>query len=342
MTRSDGDEARARKAWETLSSRCLAKAPNGQLVAKDGPKRGDRLAAVWPLGQVIAAAAAVTPLGLVDTETVTEPLLRGLERYRSAHGYGPFPGDRTRYYDDNAWIALDLLQLHGLLHDERLLAQATELFRFLREGAANDGGVYWVEGNRSRNTCSTGPAAQVALRLFEATEDADYLAFAERQLSFLDDRLRDDRGLYRDHVAADGSVEPTIWSYNQGTPIGAMVLLARHRDDRPLLERASATARSAAAHFADDDGWWRQPPVFNAIYFRNLLALLAVAPNDGLLAGLDDYLERVWTRARHRRTGLFVDGGIGSYDGNPTIDHAGLTQLFAFRSWPRARWSEIC
>ena len=52
-----------------------------------------------------------------------------------------------------------------------------------------------------------------------------------------------------------------------------------------------------------------------------------------MLEVLDDYLERVWTQARHRRTGLFVDGGIGSYDGNPTIDQAGLTQVYAFRAW---------
>jgi predicted alpha-1,6-mannanase (GH76 family) len=280
-------------------------------------------------------------LGLADRDTIVDPLLRALERYRSAHGYGPFPGDRARYYDDNAWIALDLLQLHATIHDDELLSQAIDLFGFLREGEGPAGGIYWVEGERSRNTCSTGPTAQVALRLFDATGDDRYHDFAERQMSFLDRQLRDERGLYRDHVAGDGSVEPTIWSYNQGTPMGASVLLARITGEKEWLDRALVTARATAHHFSGD-GWWRQAPVFNAVYFRNLLALVATAPDAELLGGLDDYLERVWASARHRRTGLFVEGGIGSYDGNLTIDQAGLTQLFAFRSWPRERWAEIC
>ena len=61
--------------------------------------------------------------------------------------------------------------------------------------------------------------------------------------------------------------------------------------------------------------------------------------SDGLL---DDYLERAWQDGRDRRTGLFTSGGIGSYDRNPTIDHAGLTQLYAFRAWPQERWAAIC
>jgi uncharacterized protein YyaL (SSP411 family) len=336
------DGTRARVAWDALSSRCLAKAPNGQLVAKDGPRRGDRLAALWPLGQVIAAAAAMVPLGGVSRDDVIDPLFRTLERYRSGHSFGPFPGDATRYYDDNAWIALDLLQLHHLLDDGALLERAIDLFGFLREGEDLGGGIYWVEGDRSRNTCSTGPSAQAALRLFDETGDEMYLDFADRQIRFLDANLRDENGLYRDHIASDGSVDPTVWSYNQGTPIGAAVLLARWQGEERWLERASLTAAAASRHFGAEDRWWQQPPVFNAVYFRNLLALLAVAPDATLLAGVDEYLERVWGESRHPDTGLFVAGGIGSYDGRPTIDQAGLTQLFAFRSWPRARWPEIC
>jgi uncharacterized protein YyaL (SSP411 family) len=333
---------RAAHAWGALASRCLVRAGGGQLLAKDGPKRGAPISALWPFGQVIAAAASVLPLGLIDADDIIVPMLRGLERYRVGRGYGPFPNDSTRYYDDNAWILLDQLELAAITGDRTHLDAAIALFGFLVEGEAPGGGVYWVEGQQSRNACSTGPAAQIAARLFAATGEQRYLAFALRQMEFLDGVLRDDRGLYRDNVGPDGSVEPTIWSYNQGTPIGAAVQLAQATGDEHWFALAGETARAAADHFGRDDGWWRQPPVFNAVFFRNLLALLASRPDAELLGVLDSYLDRVWTRARHRRTGLFVDDGIGSYDGRPTIDQAGLTQLFAFRAWPQERWSIIC
>ena len=41
-------------------------------------------------------------------------------------------------------------------------------------------------------------------------------------------------------------------------------------------------------------------------------------------------------------TGLFTAGGIGSYDGTPAIDHAGLVQLFALRAWPPDRLQDVC
>jgi uncharacterized protein YyaL (SSP411 family) len=333
---------RAEAAWASLVSRCLVRTRDDRLAVRDGPRRSAPLAALWPFGQVLAASAAVVPLGVPNSASVVGPLLLALERYRSEHGYGPFPGDRTRYFDDNAWIALDFLQLASVTNDQSFVEAAAELFQFLAAGEGQDGGVYWVEGELSRNTCATAPTAQVALRLFDATGDAAYLDFAQRQMAFLDRELRDERGLYLDHLRADGSVEPTVWSYNQGTPIGAAVLLAKLTEDRSWLGQAIETALAADAFFQPDDGWWRQPPVFNAIFFRNLLALLAVAPDAQLLGVLDGYMDRVWSRARHRRTGLFVGGGIGSYDGRPTIDHAGLTQVFAFRAWPSENWSEIC
>ncbi len=112
---TDGGAARRRasgpkRRGDSLERHCLVRVGGGQVLAKDGPKRGAPISAVWPFGQVIAAAAAMIGLGAIEVEIVG-PLLRGLERYRSGDGFGAFPGDRNRYYDDNAWIALDRLQL---------------------------------------------------------------------------------------------------------------------------------------------------------------------------------------------------------------------------------------
>ncbi len=108
----------------------------------------------------------------------------------------------------------------------------------------------WVEGQRSRNTCSTGPTAQVALRLHrrDPRRAVPRVRASARWRSSMH-RYATMTGLYRDHVRADGTIEPTVWSYNQGTPIGAAVLLARSTGDNTWLDRAVETAAATRAHF---------------------------------------------------------------------------------------------
>ncbi|HJR99257.1 MAG TPA: hypothetical protein VJ979_15305, partial [Actinomycetota bacterium] len=86
---------------------------------------------------------------------------------------------------------------------------------------------------------------------------------------------------------------------------------------------------------------WRHPPVFNAVWFRNLLALSTAGRVDGLRGALDAYLARAW-RVGRDADGLFTAGGIGTYDGAPAIDAGGVVQLYALRAWPRERLTLVC
>ena len=333
-TRAD----RAFEAWDALTRTCLRPADGGGLAVLERPGRR-KLAPVWPVSQVLAAAIDLAPVsGSYDD---VERLVLGLRPYAAGEGYLPAPGDRRRYYDDNAWLGLCFAQLHLQTGEARWLRRARKVFRFVREGQDPDGGVRWVEGRRTRHTCAAAPAAQLALRLHLADGDRSSLVFAERTLSWLDATLRRRGGLYADHVDARGRVDPALWTYNQGAPIGALWLLHVATGDEGALERALATARASLARF-DDDRTWRHAPVFNAVWFRNLLALDAsTARVEGLMPALDAYLTRAWRTGRDD-AGLFTAGDIGSYDGTPAIDAGGLTQLFALRVWPRDRRAEIC
>jgi rhamnogalacturonyl hydrolase YesR len=200
--------------------------------------------------------------------------------------------------------------------------------------------MYWVESNRSaRHTCSVAPAAQLALRLHEATGDERYLRFATEQASWLNEHLRLPSGLYADNLSDSGKLDPTTYSYNQGTPLGMDVQLYRATGDDAYLRRAQRTADAALTEF-QGDRLWTQAPAFNAIFFRNLLALHSVAPNPRYLQAVDQYLERAWNEGRSQTTGLFDQGGIGHY-GNAAgsvIDQGALSQLYAIRSLPPEQW----
>ena len=326
----------AAEAWASLRSACL-RADGDALIVHEGP--AGRVAPVWPVSQVLAAAIDLSLLtgDLADVDG----LVRGLRRYEHGAGYVPRAGQRRRYYDDNAWIGLCFAQLHRQTGEDRWLRRARRVCSFVREGADEDGGVRWVEGRRARHACSTAPAAQLTLRLRLAGAGPAMTSFATSALTWLDDTLRTPAALYADHVDRRGIVDPTLWTYNQGSAAGAHTLLHRATGTEASLSRARATAASSLRRF-DPDRVWRQPPVFNAVWFRNLLALDASHPIPEVRARLDGYLERAWVEGRDRATGMFTSGGIGSYDGSPTIDAAGIIQLLAVRAWPPARLMDVC
>jgi hypothetical protein len=308
-------------------------------VVVDGPGAGAGRASLWALGQLVAAALVGLVAGVVERDAV-ERLVDAFDPYRHGPGYAALPGGNERYYDDNAWVGLDLFQAARTLVRDDLLDRARRVLGFLETGI-RDGGVYWLEGGPpTRHTCSTGPTAELALRLALAGDPAARTVGAAAR-AFLDRSLRGEDGLYADHIHDDGTVDATLWSYNEGTPVGAAALWFRLAGEPAAVDAARATADAALAHFGEDDRLWTQPPAFNAIFFRNLLLFDALAGYPPAFPALVDYLDRVWIHARHPATGWFTEGGIGRYGNGGTIDQAGLAQLFALAAWPRDRWVDI-
>ena len=215
------DAARATEAWQTLRDTCI-RSDRGTAVALEGPGAGR--APLWPLSQVLAASIDIA--GLTGDYGDTQALLRGMEAFRAGDGYGPRPGKHRRFFDDNAWIGLALIQLHRQTQDPEPLAQAQRVFAFVATGQTADGGVRWRERTASLHTCSTAPAAELALHLHLLTGDPGALAFARRALAWLDRTLRLPSGLMADHVNR-GKVDRAVRSYNQGATVGALALLAR-------------------------------------------------------------------------------------------------------------------
>lgn len=295
----------------------------------------------WPLGQVLHGRVA---LAMQDGDwDRVDALFREFESYRAGDGFTGAVGGRERFYDDNAWIGLAAMQAFSATGDERYLRHAEQTFTMVQGGAHPDGGLFWVEQDlAARHTCSGAPAGQLAMQLHAATGDERYLDFAREQAEWLATNLRTDGGLYQDNLRNDGSIDPAIFTYNQGAALGLDVQLYRATGEQRYLDRAAETADATLAAFGEER-LWSHAPVFNAIFFRNLLALHAVQPDDRYLEALDGYLERAWSEGRNPDTGLFDAGGIGSYHapaGN-VIDQGALSQLFAIRALPPEQWATL-
>lgn len=335
---ADAARTKADKDWKSLneklrsSSRFLffkIKARFREYVG--GPK-----ATVWPLSQVAAAGLDLALLnGNLDA---AKTALADFERYASKGGYNPSEGRlfrQDKFYDDNAWIGLDFLQAYRLTGDKKYLEKARSVLTFLRQGLHADGGLYWKENEKrmSRNTCSNGPAIQLALGLYEISKEPADLAFARNLDKFTYSNLQSPEGLFYDNLGDDGGLDKTIWSYNQGVMIGASVQFYQVSGDRAYLERSRKTALAAMAYFASDDRLWRQPPAFNAVFFRNLLKLEEHYPDIGARKMLTAYLERARSQAYNSETGLYGGGGMGKYtskEAQPeSIDQAAFVQMHA-------------
>jgi hypothetical protein len=350
------------------------------LYRRDGRPRVPGAAAhLWPTARALAGAVdllGVRPELLIDVDArgAVAWHLRALERYwDGARGELPayasdvigsrFGGDR--YYDDNAWIGLALVQLERLDPGSGHRERAAELFGFAAAGwdarseAPSPGGVFWVEQgvgagarNHDRNTVSNAPNAELGLHLAElaggvADTRARYAraremyAWVNATLDAGGDAGEPGTGLFWDKLRGDGSIDHRLWSYNQGTMIGANALLARAAGDgdgAPYLARAEAIAHKALRHYAGD--YYRQPAAFNAILFRNLLLLWAVTADTGLReqihATLSAYADAAWTTARDRHDRFRLSRG-----GVTLLDQSAMVQIYALLAWDPADYGAL-
>src|SRR5579872_3419282 len=290
---------------------------------------GPATAAAWPVSQALAATLAVVSVPNANPEFVrgARARLRMLDRYRSGSTYSVVPGWGDVYLDDNEWLAQDLLDWDALQHDPLARRNAAGIFAaavHAWDASTADtcpGGVYWttsVPGLADRNTVSTANGALVGLRLYALTRAPVYLYWSQRMLDWLDTCLLAPNGLYWDHIAADGSIDRTEWSYNQGAVIGALVLLYKTTGDPAALARAEQLADSTLQYLGSR---WStsEPVVFATIFFRDLLTLSDADRNQAYVAAAQAYADNAWQTARHSDTGLFT------YDpSTQLLDQAGL------------------
>lgn len=306
-----------------------------------------RYAYLWPFGQALAATLDIASLPDADTASLARAEQLGKAFFThywdtSSTPPGgtayPIPPGGDKYYDDNIWVGLDLIDLWSATGKAHWRDDAARIFTFISSAWDDDprhpspGGIFWAQpaanATRDRNTVSNAPAAILALRLHTATSDKKYLRWAERLFSWVEETLCDpnDR-LYWDHLKLDGRIERTKWSYNQGTMVGAATLLGQATGDRQFIDRAQAVAAAALARYAEDDRLWAQDPPFNAIFFRNLRILgEALGDHTWYHPILTEYAARAWASGRDPRSGLIGFGRRGRVE---LLHQAAAVQIFA-------------
>jgi predicted alpha-1,6-mannanase (GH76 family) len=159
------------------------------------------------------------------------------------------------FYDDMAWLALAagrLGRLHRLLErrrgHRRLRSVRRALTAELRSALTDDvgGGLFWSTERDVKNVPASGPAALHLARLGD-------LDSARRILDWGYARLwSPTTGLFADGIRLHDGTEvlvPDVWSYNQGTVLGALVTVG----DPESLGRAAALVAAVDARLTTPD-----------------------------------------------------------------------------------------
>ena len=267
--------------------------------------------------------------------------LRGLRRYWNASrrpaGYDAeplsYPGDGDQFYDDNAWIGLELVTVSRRFGDAKALARAQQLFSLLAAGWDRSpthpcpGGLFWARTTpvRDRNTVSTANAAQLGAQLYAQTANRHYLRWAAVMYGWVRRCLTAPNGLFWDHIDARGNVDQRQWSYNQGAMIGAAVLLYRATQDPAYLVQAESFADAAVASYWPFETS-SEPPYFLAIFFQDLALLEALEPTSGFDEPIRAYADSVWIHSRDPATGLFHFGGSRRVQ---LLEQAAMVRVYA-------------
>lgn len=289
------------------------------------PARGH--AQAWPFSQALWATLRASPADL-RARLAELTAYRHPEPGRPAEFAPRYGGSGVVFNDDNLWIALALEQLG----DPASVKTAAQLFDLVTDGWDTDashpcpGGIFWTRlgANRDRNTVTTANAALLALDLYEGSGRKAYLTFAWRAYEWTKNCLGREDGLVADHIDLRGRVDWTTWSYNQGAMIAAAVGLYRATGERRYVADAERIASAALKAFRHPLASG-EPPVFLAIFYRDLHELDVVAPQRAYRAAEEAFGDTAWAQARDPRTGLFHFGGRG-----PTLlDQAAMVQIYA-------------
>jgi glycosyl hydrolase family 76 len=344
-----GNPARALLAFEAMQK--------FYYLRGSGLYQGEPFSYLWPFSQALAATismANVPHLGVSLTHEL-QARIYGLHYYLDTNNSGaseaaftstlaafdgtvapPTGPGGAKYYDDNDWVGIELVRAFKLTHEPAALASAEMIMAFEMAAWQTDpeqpcpGGIPFSNAveNTDRNTVSTAPAAELAAQLYRVTGNVGYLQFAERAYLWVRSCLLESNGLYADHISAQG-VEPMLWSYNQGSMIGAATLLYQATGNSGYIFQARQTAAAALAYFTPER-LASENPFFPSVYFRDLLYLDSVTHDPPGKKIAQNYVDYAWQHLR-LSDDVFVAGSPAAAQ---LLTQAAIVQIYALLSSP--------
>jgi predicted alpha-1,6-mannanase (GH76 family) len=229
------------------------------------------------------------------------------------------------FYDDEGWWALGWIQAYDVTGNTEYLNTAVDIFTDMKNGSSTPcssggGGIWWDKANTYVNAIANELYLSVASHLANrvTSQKTFYLGIAEDQWTwFQNSGMINKQSLINDGLTtACKNNNGTVWSYNQGVILGALVELNKAAPSSSYLSTAHSIA-SAAITALSTNGILHDPcepncgadgSQFKGIFMRNLQILQAASPDTSYLTFIQANADSIWANDRNTATnGLSVN-----------------------------------
>jgi predicted alpha-1,6-mannanase (GH76 family) len=237
-------------------------------------------------------------------------------------------------YDDMMWWVTALARANQITGNSLYLQESIAGFNHVWAGSYDpvDGGMFWDFQHSGKNACINYPTVIAAVRLYQITKDTSYLSKAKMIYAWAKTNLANPtNGEIADHKIGDGAPGYQDYTYNQGTAIGAAVMLYKITNDATYLADAKAYADYTKNSMCTNgllpaEGDFNEQGVMKSIFAQYIMMLI----NDG---GQTQYLSWVQQNANtgwqnrdparnltYRSYGVACPTGeIQSYEGSSVV-----------------------
>lgn len=153
----------------------------------------------------------------------------------------------NEYNDDITWMVLACVRAGILTGNQTYIDKGKQQFDKMYARAIHDNGSWltWKQGTEGTNSCINGPAMVACCYLAQATGNTSYYDKAIKLYNWSNDRLLvPGSGQVYDSYNVDEDKVSNYWSstYNQGTFLGASVMLYNYTNDPFYLKVADRIA----------------------------------------------------------------------------------------------------
>jgi predicted alpha-1,6-mannanase (GH76 family) len=240
------------------------------------------------------------------------------------NAYSQFVWENVKYdngwiYDDMMWWVISLGRAYEITNNQEYLDKAIKGFDFVWEESYDEenGGMIWSWKADGKVAAINYPTVIGAMELYKITGEEAYLEKAKEIYKWADDNLfQEESGRVADHKVGNNPPGFEDYTYNQGTCIGASVMLYKATGDSDYLDKAILAADYTKNEMCDAEGIlpaegsWNEQGVLKAIFARYLMKLIEDGGQDQYLAWLQKNGTIAWNNRDQNRDIMFRDYNV--------------------------------